>query len=64
MSARGFEEIGRKHGGRGDAVAYLNDKIRSGGAGVWGSVPMPPQNLPEADAQAPWPRWIAQGAVQ
>ena len=48
----GFREVGRKHGGRGDAVAYLNDKIRSGGSGAWGSVPMPPQNLPESDALA------------
>lgn len=59
----GFREVGRKHGARGDAVAYLNEKIRSGAAGTWGSVPMPPQNLPEADALA-LARWIAQGAVQ
>lgn len=59
----GFREVGRKHGARGDAVAYLNDKIRSGGSGAWGSVPMPPQNLPESDALA-LARWIAQGAVQ
>ena len=59
----GFREVGRKHGARGDAVAYLNDKIRSGGAGAWGSVPMPPQNLPASDALA-LARWIAQGAVQ
>jgi S-disulfanyl-L-cysteine oxidoreductase SoxD len=59
----GFRDVGRRHGARGDAVAYLNDKIRSGGAGAWGSVPMPPQNLPEADALA-LARWIAQGALQ
>jgi cytochrome c551/c552 len=59
----GFREVGRKHRGRGDAVAYLNDKIRSGGSGAWGSVPMPPQNLPESDALT-LARWIAQGAVQ
>ena len=59
----GFREVGRKHGGRGDAVAYLNEKIRSGGSGAWGSVPMPPQNLPESDALS-LARWIAQGALQ
>jgi cytochrome c len=59
----GFRDVGRRHGARGDAVAYLNEKIRSGGAGTWGSVPMPPQSLPEADALA-LARWIAQGAVQ
>jgi S-disulfanyl-L-cysteine oxidoreductase SoxD len=59
----GFRDVGRKHAGRGDAVTYLNDRIRSGGAGTWGNVPMPPQSLPEADALA-LARWIAQGAVQ
>jgi cytochrome c551/c552 len=59
----GFRDVGRKHGARGDAVAYLNDRIRSGGAGTWGNVPMPPQSLPEADALA-LARWIAQGAAQ
>ena len=59
----GFREVGRKHGARGDAVTYLHDKILSGGTGAWGSVPMPPQNLPEADALA-LARWIAHGAAQ
>jgi cytochrome c len=58
----GFRDVGRKHGARDDAVAYLNDKIRSGGAGTWGNVPMPPQSLPEADALA-LARWIAGGAA-
>jgi len=59
----GFRDVGRKHAARTDAVAYLNDKIRAGGAGTWGNVPMPPQSLPESDALA-LARWIAQGAVQ
>jgi cytochrome c551/c552 len=59
----GFRDVSRKHGARGDAVAYLNDKIRSGGAGTWGNVPMPPQSLPDADALA-LARWIARGAAQ
>jgi cytochrome c551/c552 len=58
----GFRDVGRKHASRGDAVAYLNNRIRSGGSGTWGSVPMPPQSLPEADALA-LARWIAQGAA-
>jgi len=57
----GFREVGRKHSARSDAVGYLQDKIRGGGTGVWGSVPMPPQNLPSADAQA-LASWIATGA--
>ena len=54
----GFQEIARKHAGKPD---YLAGKIKSGGSGVWGPVPMPPQSLPEADAKA-IAVWIAKGA--
>lgn len=54
----GFNEIAKKHAGKAD---YLGGKIRAGGSGVWGPVPMPPQSLPEADAKA-IAAWIAKGA--
>ena len=54
----GFNEIAKKHPGKAD---YLVGKIKSGGSGVWGPVPMPPQSLPEADAKA-IAAWIAKGA--
>ena len=54
----GFNEIAKKHSGKAD---YLAGKIKSGGSGVWGPVPMPPQSLPEADAKA-IAAWIAKGA--
>ena len=54
----GFNEIAKKHAGKTD---YLTGKIKSGGSGVWGPVPMPPQSLPEADAKA-IAAWIAKGA--
>ena len=54
----GFNEIAKKHAGK---VDYLVGKIKSGGSGVWGPVPMPPQSLPEADAKA-IAAWIAKGA--
>jgi cytochrome c len=57
----GFAEIAKKYAGRADAEAYLLDKIKAGGQGVWGAIPMPAQNLPEADAQA-LARWLASGA--
>lgn len=56
-----FRDIARKHGSRADAVDYLVAKIKSGGSGVWGTVPMPPQTLADADAQA-IARWLAEGA--
>ena len=54
----GFNEIAKKHAGK---VDYLVGKIKSGGSGVWGPVPMPPQSLPEADTKA-IAAWIAKGA--
>ena len=54
----GFNDIARKQAGK---VDYLNEKIRKGGVGVWGPVPMPPQSLPEADAKV-IAEWISKGA--
>ncbi len=56
-----LRDIARKHAGRSDAVEYLSGKIRSGGSGVWGEIPMPPQTLPETEAQS-IARWLAEGA--
>lgn len=56
-----FKDIAGKHASRADAVAYLAGKIKAGGSGVWGQVPMPPQTLPDDDAQA-IARWLAEGA--
>ena len=35
--------------------------MKSGGSGTWGSIPMPPQNLPESDARV-LAQWLAEGA--
>jgi len=48
-----YKDVAAKYAGKSDAVDYLAKKIRSGGAGVWGSMPMPPHpQVPEADARA------------
>jgi cytochrome c len=57
----GFNEIAAKYAGRSDAVAYLAGKVKGGGQGVWGSIPMPAQALPESDAKA-IAAWLAAGA--
>jgi S-disulfanyl-L-cysteine oxidoreductase SoxD len=45
-----YAEIAKKYQGDGKAVALLMDKIRKGGAGVWGAIPMPPHpQIPEDD---------------
>ena len=57
----GFKEMATKYAGRADGEAYFAGKIRSGGQGVWGAIPMPPQTLPEADLKA-IAAWLASGA--
>ena len=57
-----FREISKKHAGRADATAYLAAKMQSGGTGVWGTIPMPPQTLGETDAKV-IAQWLADGAA-
>jgi cytochrome c551/c552 len=58
----GFNEVASKYQGKADAEAYLVRKIKAGGEGVWGAVPMPAQpNLKDEDARA-IAQWIAGGA--
>ncbi len=37
-----FKDVAAKYKGQGDAVAKLTDKVRKGGAGVCGPIPMSP----------------------
>jgi cytochrome c len=45
----GYKEIAKKYAGDKAAAAKLEQKVKSGGGGVWGSMPMPPNNVPDAD---------------
>jgi len=36
-----FQEVAQRYRGRAEAPALLVDKVRHGGSGVWGTVPMP-----------------------
>jgi cytochrome c len=56
-----FRDVARKYGERADVLAYLAGKIRSGGQGLWGAIPMPPQTLTEAEART-LAQWLARGA--
>jgi cytochrome c len=51
-------DVAKKYPDQADALVQ---KIKNGGSGVWGSIPMPAQNLPLADAQA-IAAWLARGA--
>jgi cytochrome c len=48
-----YAEVARKYAGQADAVARLSSKIKSGGSGVWGTIPMPPHpQVSDTDARA------------
>ncbi len=37
-----FKDVSKKYKGQADAQTKLADKVKKGGSGNWGSVPMPP----------------------
>jgi cytochrome c len=54
----GFGEVAARYKGQADAEAKLAAKVRAGGSGAWGSIPMPPNpGLGEGDART-LVRWI------
>jgi cytochrome c len=45
-----YKDVAKKYKGQKDAVANLAAKVKKGGQGVWGQVPMPPNPaVPDAD---------------
>jgi len=45
-----YKDVAKKYAGK-DMVAKLADKVRQGGSGVWGAIPMP-ANPQVSDAEA------------
>lgn len=57
-----FREIAARYKGVAGIEAKLQDKLKRGAEGAWGSVPMPPNpDLPESDARA-LVKWILAGS--
>ena len=44
-----YKEVAAKYAGDATAQAKLEQKVKNGGSGVWGAIPMPPNNVPDAD---------------
>jgi cytochrome c len=45
-----YKDVAKKYKGQKDAAAKLVKKVKQGGSGVWGQVPMPPNpSVPDAD---------------
>ena len=55
-----FNDMAKKYPGK---VDYLAGKIKSGGGGVWGPIPMPAQNAPDADIKT-IASWLAAGGAK
>jgi cytochrome c5 len=48
-----YVEVAAKYRGDKDALAKLTQKVKNGGSGVWGAIPMPPNaQVPDADIKA------------
>jgi cytochrome c len=47
-----YKDVAKKYKGQAGAEAMLIDKVKKGGSGVWGPVPMPPNAaVPGADVK-------------
>lgn len=46
-----YIDVAKKYKGDSGAEAKLITKVKSGGSGVWGAIPMPPNNVPDADVK-------------
>ena len=45
-----YADVAKKYAGQKDAEAKLAEKVKKGGQGVWGQIPMPPNAaVPDAD---------------
>ena len=47
-----YKEIAAKYAGDSGALVKLEQKVKNGGSGTWGAIPMPPNNVPDADLKA------------
>ena len=57
-----YQDVAKKYAGDKSAEAKLIEKVKKGGSGVWGPVPMPPNpTVPDADVKA-LVEWILAGA--
>ncbi len=57
-----YQDIAKKYAGKADAEAMLVKKVKAGGVGVWGPIPMPPNAaVKDADIQT-LVKWVLAGA--
>jgi cytochrome c len=50
MVGPAYKDVAKKYKGQADAPPKLAEKVKKGGTGAWGAVPMPPNaNVPDGD---------------
>lgn len=57
-----YQDVAAKHKGQADAVAKVAARIKSGGSGLYGAVPMPPQATLKDDELKLLAEWVLAGA--
>lgn len=58
----GYNEVQARYKDRVDAESYLLDRVKSGGQGNWGSVPMPPNSHVNDEELKKLIKWVLSGA--
>jgi cytochrome c len=53
-----YKDVATKYASDKDAVAKLSKKVREGGVGVWGQIPMPANPQVSADEATTLVKWI------
>ena len=57
-----YQDVAKKYAGNPDAAKTLAAKVKAGGKGVWGQIPMPPNaSVKDADIET-LVKWILAGA--
>ena len=57
-----YKDVAAKHKGQADALAKVTARIKSGGSGMYGPVPMPPQPNLKDDELKLLAEWVLAGA--
>jgi cytochrome c len=57
-----YQDVAKKYAGQKDAEAKLIAKVKAGGKGVWGEVPMPPNPQVKDEDIKTLVKWVLAGA--
>ena len=57
-----YQDVAKKYAGDKTAEAKLIDKVKKGGSGVWGPIPMPPNAAVKDEDIKTLVKWVLAGA--